>query len=156
MDLKRGSPFPNIFIFRGGYSHLIKVLLPFSILLITIVLANNVINNINTNSRLRNFQDSKYDQVFINKNQTKILLLSPEVELGKLLGEILSKSVGSSYWENPFQVCWDDVGLCKQNLQTTYPPKLLELLFSCQLRFLAVYDVRISEILGQYCKARKF
>ena len=132
------------FIFRGGSSHLMRVLLLFSILLISVVLANNVLNNIKTDSRIRNFQDSKYDQTFINKNQTKILLLSPEVELGKLLGEILSKTLGSSYWENPFQVCWDDVSLCKHNLKTTYPPKLLELLFKCQLRFLAVYDVRFA------------
>ena len=88
--------------------------------------------------------------------------MTPQNELGKLVGELLGKSAGTSYWDNPFQVasysflkirndksqskfmlkvCWDDVELCKENLKTTYPPKLLELLFQCQLRFLAVYNV---------------
>ena len=66
------------------------------------------------------------------------------------------------------KVCWDDVELCKENLKTTYPPKLLELLFQCQLRFLAVYNVSrklillsqfpllFSNALTSLCPFRKF
>ena len=32
------------------------------------------------------------------------MLLTPQSELAKVLGEILSKTSGTSYWENPFQV----------------------------------------------------
>ena len=68
----------------------------------------------------RNFLDDKYDKTFTNNNQTKvtrsflarilsysflqILLLTSQTELGKVIGEILSKATGTSYWDNPFQV----------------------------------------------------
>lgn len=34
----------------------------------------------------------------------QILLLTSQTELGKVIGEILSKATGTSYWDNPFQV----------------------------------------------------
>ena len=30
--------------------------------------------------------------------------MTPQNELGKLVGELLGKSAGTSYWDNPFQV----------------------------------------------------
>ena len=37
------------------------------------------------------------------------------------------------------QVCWETSAVCRDHLTTSYPPRLLELLFSCQLRYLAIY-----------------
>ena len=39
------------------------------------------------------------------------------------------------------QVCWETSAVCRDHLNTSYPPRLLELLFSCQLRYLAIYKV---------------
>ena len=81
-----------------------KVVTVLSVLLMTLMLVNSIINFSFNDSVKRDFQDDKYNQTFINKNQSKILLLTPEPELGKTVGEILSKTSGTSYWDNPFQV----------------------------------------------------
>ena len=42
--------------------------------------------------------------IFSHQHSLQILLLTPQSELGKVVGEILSKASGTSYWDNPFQV----------------------------------------------------
>ena len=37
-------------------------------------------------------------------NLCQIVFLNSQTDLGRLVGEILSKTTGLSYWDNPFQV----------------------------------------------------
>ena len=34
----------------------------------------------------------------------QIVFLNSQTDLGRLVGEVLSKTTGLSYWDNPFQV----------------------------------------------------
>ena len=57
--------------------------------------------------------------------------MTPQSELGKVVGEILSKASGTSYWDNPFQVTSVKVSLSFTDLKF-YPNPTPGLLGRCE------------------------
>jgi len=95
----------------------------------------------------------KYDKLHLNFNQPKILLLTGNTKLARIVGEVLGSASGAAYWDTPFQVCWDAPRSCSQELGTTFAPKLLESFLNCQLRYLAFYqEFNTKEDLDQLVK----
>jgi len=60
--------------------------------------------------------------------------------MGEVLGRLLSTAQGVNYWDSPLKFCWEKPKVCLQELGTLHSIRLLESLFLCQLRFLAVFQ----------------
>ena len=49
-------------------------------------------------------KDQRLVSVVVMLSSSQIVFLNSQTDLGKLVGEIISKTTGLSYWDNPFQV----------------------------------------------------
>ena len=106
---------------RAGLEHVLVLMMISSLGMCVLVMANML--ELSNRIDHETLAGKEYDRVQPNYNQTKgcitcssgdcdfsssfdvqILFLNSQTDLGKLVGEILSKTGGLSYWENPFQV----------------------------------------------------
>jgi len=89
-------------------------------------------------SEVAKYSEAKWEQVHLNYNQTKVVLITGDTRMGEVLGRLLSTAKGVNYWDSPLKFCWEKPKVCLRELGSLHSLKLLESLFHCQLRFLAV------------------
>merc|ERR1711936_1529648 len=82
---------------RGGLEQVMVLMMISGMGLCLLVMANMM--ELSNRIDYESLASREYDRVHPNYNQTKIMFLNSQTDLGKLVGEIISKTSGLSYWD---------------------------------------------------------
>jgi len=91
-------------------------------------------------SEVAKYSEAKWEKVHLNFNQTKVVLITGDTRMGEVLGRLVATAKGVHYWDSPLKFCWEKPKICLRELGSLHSIRLLESLFHCQLRFLAVFQ----------------